>query len=247
MSWEQISSQLLDAKYLWWLWDGFLVTLAISFLTIIFSTLLGFILAMARYSRFAFIRYITIGYNAIFRYSPLLPQLFFWYFGVGSLLPIEFKLWLFDEPQISLFFFTLKFPSFEFIIGLIGLTCYSSSFIAEEIRAGILGVGNNQFSAGLAMGFTYRQTMSLIILPQAFKIAFSPLLGQYMNIVKNSSLAMAIGVFELSYVSRQVETETLKTFQDFGIATFLYILIIAVIGAFGYLYQYYQPNREKVG
>ena len=68
-----------------------------------------------------------------------------------------------------------------------------------------------------------------MILPQAVRISTPPLFGQYMNIVKNSSLTMAIGLAELSYASRQVDTETFKTFQAFGVATVLYILTIALI------------------
>lgn len=238
--------QLLEPRYLWWLWDGFLVTLAISFFTIIFSTILGFLLVIAQQSRIKLIKGIVIGYNAIFRYSPLLPQLFFWYFGIGNLLPTEFKMWLFDEPQIQLWFFTLKMPSFEFIIGFIGLTCYSSAFIAEEFRAGITGVNVGQQQASLALGLTWWQSMRFIILPQSISIAFAPLIGQYMNIVKNSSLTMAIGVLELSYVSRQVETESLKTFQDFAIATFLYILAIVIIGTLGNIYQTKRFQTSKV-
>ena len=238
--------QLLEPRYLWWLWNGFLVTLAISFFTIIFSTILGFLLVIAQQSRIKLIKGIVIGYNAIFRYSPLLPQLFFWYFGIGNLLPTEFKMWLFDEPQIQLWVFTLKMPSFEFIIGFIGLTCYSSAFIAEEFRAGIAGVSVGQQQASLALGLTWWQSMRFIILPQSFCIAFTPLIGQYMNIVKNSSLTMAIGVLELSYVSRQVETESLKTFQDFAIATFLYILAIVIIGTLGNIYQTKRFQTSKV-
>lgn len=244
MYWQEISEQLLAPRYLLWLWDGFLVTLAISALAIVFSTLFGFLLAMGHNSRFSLIRYCVIAYNAIFRYSPLLPQLFFWYFGIGSLLPLEFKLWLFDEPQVH-FLVTFYFPSFEFLIGLVGLTCYSSAFIAEEIRAGIQGVRRGQQYSALALGLTRWQSMRFVILPQAFHIAFLPLIGQYMNIIKNSSLTMAIGVLELSYVSRQVETETLKTFQDFAIATLLYIIAVAIVGAFGYAYRYYQPARGQ--
>ena len=238
--------QLLEPRYLWWLWNGFLVTLAISFFTIIFSTILGFLLVIAQQSRIKLIKGIVIGYNAIFRYSPLLPQLFFWYFGIGNLLPTEFKMWLFDEPQIQLWFFILKIPSFEFIIGFIGLTCYSSAFIAEEFRAGIAGVSVGQQQASLALGLTWWQSMRFIILPQSISIAFAPLIGQYMNIVKNSSLTMAIGVLELSYVSRQVETESLKTFQDFAVATFLYILAIVIIGTLGNIYQTKRFLTSKV-
>lgn len=238
--------QLLEPRYLWWLWDGFLVTLAISSLTIILSTLLGFLLVIARQSQIRIMQLAVVGYNAIFRYSPLLPQLFFWYFGVGNLLPLSFKLWLFDEPQIQLLFVTLKIPSFEFIIGLVGLTFYSSAFIAEELRAGILGVSTGQHQASLALGLTRWQSMRFVVLPQSLRIAFSPLIGQYMNIIKNSSLTMAIGVLELSYVSRQVETESLKTFQDFAIATLLYILTIIIVGALGNIYQTKRLQLHKV-
>lgn len=229
--------QLLEPRYLWWLWDGFLVTLAISLFTILLSTVLGFLLVIAQQSHIKIIKGAVTAYNAIFRYSPLLPQLFFWYFGVGNLLPIEFKVWLFDEPQIQFFFLTLKMPSFEFIIGLIALTFYSSAFIAEEFRAGILGVAKGQQQASLALGLTWWQSMRFIILPQSIRIAFPPLIGQYMNVIKNSSLTMAIGVLELSYVSRQVETESLKTFQDFAIATLLYIFAIVIVGTLGNIYQ----------
>ncbi|QYN47080.1 amino acid ABC transporter permease [Gilliamella sp. ESL0405] len=238
--------QLLEPRYLWWLWDAFLVTLAISFLTIILSTLLGFLLAIAEQSHFKLIKGVIGGYNAIFRYSPLLPQLFFWYFGVGNLLPAELKMALLDEPQISCYFFTLKMPSFEFIIGLIALTFYSSAFIAKEFQAGISGVAKGQQQASLALGLSWWQSMRFIILPQSFRIAFSPLIGQYMNIIKNSSLTMAIGVLELSYVSRQIETESLKTFQDFAIATLLYILAIVIVGTLGNIYQTTRLSTSKV-
>ena len=100
-----------------------------------------------------------------------------------------------------------------------------------------MGVSSGQEQASLALGLTRWQSMRFIILPQSFRIAFPPLIGQYMNIIKNSSLTMAIGVLELSYVSRQVETESLKTFQDFAVATFLYIFAIVIVGTLGNIYQ----------
>ncbi|MOA39960.1 putative glutamine ABC transporter permease protein GlnM [compost metagenome] len=83
--------------------------------------------------------------------------------------------------------------------------------------------------------------MRYVVLPQALKIAMPPLLGQYMNVIKNSSLTMAIGVAELSYASRQVETETLRTFQAFGVATVLYIAIIALLEGWGMWRQQRKP------
>ncbi|MFC3393842.1 amino acid ABC transporter permease [Brenneria rubrifaciens] len=223
---------LLAPHYLGWLWQGFLITLWISLCTIILATLLGFLLAAARDSQVKALRYTVMAYCSLFRNTPLLIQLFFWYFGAGQLFPPMMQ-WLNTPHDVTLSGISLAWPSFEFLAGLFGLTLYSSAFIAEEIRAGISGVARGQKYAAQALGLTVWQSMRHVVLPQALKIALPPLLGQYMNVVKNSSLAMAIGVAELSYASRQVETETLRTFQAFGVATVLYIAIIALMEGWG--------------
>lgn len=225
MNWDQWLSPL----YLGWLWQGFLLTVEISFCASIAATLLGFCVAAMRDSRIAALRLFVIGYSSLFRNTPLLVQLFFWYFAAGQLLPSSVMQWLNSPHQAGPF----SWPSFEFLAGVIGLTLYSTAFIAEELRAGIRGVAPGQKNAAWALGLTGWQAMRFVILPQALRIAFPPLLGQYMNIIKNSSLTMAIGVAELSYASRQVETETLLTFQAFGVATVLYIGVIALLEAWG--------------
>lgn len=168
-------------------------------------------------------------------------QLFFWYFGVPALLPEALVSRLNTPHETPL----LDWPSFEFLAGAWGLTLYTSAFVAEEFRAGIDSVRPEQRAAGLALGLTQRQVWREVVLPQALRTALPPLLGQYMNALKNSSLAMAIGLAELSYASRQVETETFKTFQAFGIATLLYIGAIALIEAFGQALQ--QTRRYRQG
>jgi len=145
--------------------------------------------------------------------------------------------WLNSAHQVG----PLEWPSFEFLAGFFGLTLYSTAFIAEEIRSGIRGVAGGQKYAAQALGLTGWQAMRYVVLPQALKIALPPLLGQYMNVIKNSSLTMAIGVAELSYASRQVETETLRTFQAFGVATVLYIAIIALLEGWGMWRQQRKP------
>ncbi|KGM26443.1 amino acid ABC transporter permease [Photorhabdus luminescens] len=228
-----VTEQLLAPQYLGWLWQGFLITLWISACTVVASTLLGFALAAARDSQLKILRWSVTAYTTLFRNTPLLVQLFFWYFASGQILPQEVMLWLNTPHEINLLGLSLVWPSFEFLAGFIGLTLYSAPFVAEELRAGIQGVGRGQKYAAHALGLTGWQAMRYVVLPQALKIATPPLLGQYMNIVKNSSLTMAIGVAELSYASRQVETETLKTFEAFGVATVLYIATIAVMEGWG--------------
>ncbi|KXE96479.1 amino acid ABC transporter permease [Pseudomonas aeruginosa] len=233
--------ELLAPQYLRWLLDGFLLTLGLALLSCLLATLIGAPLAIARLSRRRLLSWPARAYLALFRNTPLLVQLFFWYFGVPALLPEALVSWLNTPHETPL----LDWPSFEFLAGAWGLTLYTSAFVAEEFRASIASVRPEQRAAGLALGLTQRQVWRVVVLPQALRTALPPLLGQYMNALKNSSLAMAIGLAELSYASRQVETETFKTFQAFGIATLLYIGAIALIEAFGQALQ--QTRRYRQG
>jgi len=220
----------LAPKYLDWMLWGVLETLFLSLLVVLAATLFGLLLAALRDSHHRALSLPALAYQTVFRNTPLLVQLLFWYFGASSLLPAPAIEWLNTPRALTLAAgWAVPWPSFEFIAGLFGLSLYSASFIAEEIRAGISGVPAGQRQAAAALGLSGWQALRWVILPQALRIALPPLFGQYMNVVKNTSLTMAIGVVELSYTSRQVETETLKTFQAFGVATLLYIAIIMVI------------------
>lgn len=227
--------QLLAPKYLFWMLHGLGTTLVLTITAALIATLAGFLLVFARSSRYRVIAMPVAACIAICRNTPLLVQLLFWYFGVPSTFPEGWMTWLNSVHSVTVLgMVTLTWPSYEFLSALVGLTLYSSAFISEEMRAGIRGVAAGQNLAGAALGLTPRQVARFIILPQALRIALPPLLGQYMNLLKNTSLAMAIGLAELSYTSRQVEAETFRTFQAFGVATILYIGVIAAIEAFGY-------------
>lgn len=224
----------LAPKYVEWLVHGFLTTLALSGCVIVAATLAGFVLALALDARVVRHRAVTRAaalYVLVFRNSPLLVQLLFWYFGAATLLPQNAMAWLNSAHSFVFGPVTLAWPSFEFVAGWVGLTCYTTAFIGEEFRAGLRGVKPGQYQAAAALGLAPFAAFRHVILPQAIRIATPPLAGQYMNVVKNSSLTMAIGLAELSYASRQVDTETFKTFEAFGAATVLYIATIAVIEA----------------
>jgi polar amino acid transport system permease protein len=219
----------LAPKYVSWLLQGFGITLGLAVSVMIAATACGFVLALARSSRRAPVRRAAAMYVLVFRNSPLIVQLLFWYFGVATLLPEAVMTWLNTPHALDLGVMPVHWPSFEFVAGWLGLTCYTTTFIGEEFRAGLSGVPVGQHNAAAALGLTPFAAFRHVILPQAVRIATPPLFGQYMNVVKNSSLTMAIGLAELSYASRQVDTETFKTFQAFGAATVLYILTIAVL------------------
>jgi len=236
---------LLAPRYFGWLLDGLWMTLRISLLVVVLSTLLGFFLALARSSRRKALAVPASAYTALFRNTPLLVQLFFWYFGVPGLLPEGAIEWLNALHELRIGgFFVVAWPSYEFLTSLVGLVFYSTAFVAEEIRGGMQGVAIGQRAAAQALGMTPYQVFRYVVAPQALRIAMMPLLGQYMNIVKNSSLTMAIGLVELSYASRQVESTSFRTFQAFGVATLFYILIIALIEGAG---QVVEQRQRRIG
>jgi len=219
----------LEPKYLAWLEQGFFVTLMLSACAASCATPLGFLLAVARTARTRAIARAAALYVFVFRNSPLLVQLLFWYFGAAAVLPSDWMTWLNTPHVASLGPLMLRWPSFELFAGWVGLTCYTTAFIGEEFLAGMRGVKHAQWQAAAALGMSRYATLRYVILPQALRIATPPLAGQYMNVIKNSSLTMAIGVGELSYMSRQVDTESFRTFQAFGTATVFYVLAIAII------------------
>ena len=234
----------LAPQYQQWMWQALLVTLSISAISIVLATVLGLFLAGLRNSQIGFVRIVTVLSCSLFRDTPLLLQILFWYFAAPQLLPSALMAWLNSAHAFSLFGVSIGWPSFEFIAGCTALTLYSAVFIAEDIRSGIRGVERGQHDAAMALGMTNVQGMRFIILPQAWRLARPALFGQYMHVVKNSSLTMAIGVAELSYASRQIETETLKAFAAYGVATLLYIGINALINAWdALLQQRQQPLR----
>ncbi|WP_267427305.1 hypothetical protein [Methylobacterium sp. GC_Met_2] len=133
----------------------------------------------------------------------------------------------------------LSWPAYETLAGFVGPTVYAGAYIAEEGRAGINGVRSTQREAALALDLTPVQAFRHIVLPQALRIAWLPIVGQYLNTIqylnriKNTSLTMTTGLAELSYASHQVETEAFQAFQAFGIATLLYIGAVALVEAAG--------------
>jgi polar amino acid transport system permease protein len=199
-----------SGKYFEWLVSGVKITLELSLVSIALSFILGLIIAVMRMSNVRPIRWFSHGYLEFFRNTPLLVQLFFWYFGSYKILPKVINDWL-------------NSMSFEFAAAVIGLSIYTSAFIAEDIRSGVRSIPKEQMEAARSSGFSYIRSMLYIILPQAVRITIPPLINQFLNLTKNSSLAMTIGVAELMYQARQVESYTFKGFEAFSAATVVYV------------------------
>ncbi|MDX1814852.1 MAG: amino acid ABC transporter permease, partial [Thermodesulfobacteriota bacterium] len=177
---------VLSGKYFDWLVSGTKVTIQLSVVSIALAFLLGLIIAVMRMSKVRPVRWFALGYLEFFRNTPLLVQIFFWYFGSYKILPASVNDWLVSQ-------------NFEFASAVIALTIYTSAFIAEDIRSGVLSIPKEQMEAARSSGFSFLRSMRYIILPQAVRVTIPPLISQFLNLVKNSSLAMTIGVAELTY------------------------------------------------
>ena len=211
-------SIVTSGKYFDWLVSGLKVTLEISAVGIVFAFIIGLIVAVAKMSSFRPLRWVASAYLEFFRNTPLLIQIFFWYFGSYKILPTAINDWLNNT-------------NFEFAAAVIALTIYTSAFIAEDIRSGILSIPKEQMEAARSAGFSYLRSMQYIILPQAVRITVPPLVNQFLNLLKNSSLAMTIGVMELTYQARQVESYSFKGFEAFTAATVVYLTLSVTLTA----------------
>ncbi len=207
---------VLTGEYGQWILQGLWITLEISFVSIVLSMLLGTIIAVFRLSRVKPLVWFSATFTEFFRNTPLLVQIFFWYFGSYAILPDAVNKWLYKQD-------------FEFAAGVISLTVYTSAFIAEEIRSGIFSIPKNQLEASRACGLSFLQAMSFVVLPQAFRIIIPPLISQFLNVIKNSSLVMTIGVMDLTYMARQIESYTFHGFEAFTVSTLIYLVISLIV------------------
>lgn len=203
---------------------GLVVTVELSIISIILSTIIGTALGIARLARSRGLRLLAGVYVEFFLNTPLVIQLFFWYFALPMVFPVAVQQWLWAH-------------NYEFISGVIGLTVYTSTFIAETVRAGIQSIDHGQTEAALASGLSHSQAMAFIILPQAFRVVLPPLGSQFLNLTKNSSLAMTIAVQELTFQSQAVEAQTFRGFEATTAATLIYIALTLCISALVHLVE----------
>lgn len=195
---------------------GLAITVQISLASSAIALVLGTSLGLARLSLFKPLRYTATAIVEFFRNTPLLIQLFFWYFAFPVILPEHLREILFSG-------------NFEFWCATIGLSVYTSAFMAEVIRAGLQSIPKGLLEAAYSSGLNYFQVLRTIILPMAFRAIIPPLGSEFLNNMKNSSLAMVVGVAELTWQSQQVESLTFKGFEATTAATVLYLSLSLII------------------
>lgn len=207
-------SVLIIEPYLGWIVSGLSWTIVVSLLAWVLAFTLGSILGVMRTTSSSLLRGFATVYVEIFRNIPLLVQFFLWFFVFPELLPDDAGRWVKRE-----------LPMPEFVTAVIALGLYTASRVCEQVRSGIESVGVGQANAARALGFTEWQTMRYILIPVAYRRVIPPLTSEFLTIFKNSSLALTIGVIELTAVTRQIEEYTFQGFEAFTAATIIYSLI----------------------
>ncbi len=231
---------------------GLFNTIKVAGLGIVLATALGLLVGVARLSRNWLVNRLALAYVEFLRNTPLLVQLFFWYFAVFLQLPDGSAqrppLRFFDDfivlTNSGLVFGGTVVERFnrlivdgglqlttEFAALVVGLAAYTSSFIAEIIRGGILTVSRGQMEAARSLGLTYGLALRLIVLPQALRIVIPPLGSQFLNLTKNSSLALGIGFAEFLTVAYTVSSQSFRSLEAFTFVTLGYLVISLVISA----------------
>jgi len=213
-----------------WLLSGLLNTTLVTITGSAAASLLAIVLILLRTSDSRSLRYPAQAVIMIFRNTPLLVQLFFWYFAVYPVLPEIFRDWIIDGHWFSSPESGFLWLSPEFICAWLGLSWFTGAFLAEELRAGLQAVSAGQSEAARSQGFSRWECFRFILLPQAMRNAWQPMIGQYLNLIKLSSLASGIGFAEIIYSTREIESFNAHAAEAYAVGTLLYLILGVVMG-----------------
>src|SRR5256886_6037390 len=199
------------------------LTIGISVVSMVLALIFGLIGALARLSRFAFIRWIAIVYVEVVRGTPIFVQLLLWYYGIGYLLSKAGF-----DPYTIAFNITTVFQSNSlvpllfsaFFYGILGLSFNYGAYLTEVFRTGIESVDKGQTEAALSLGMNSRQTMRHIVLPQAVRITIPPFTNYFITLVQDSALLSVLAVIELDH---QTFANAL-THTDANVKMFVFVL-----------------------
>ena len=194
-----------DITYLDWLISAWGWTLGVAALALVVALVAGSLMGILRTTPSKALVLLGDAWTELFRNIPLLVQIFLWY----HVLPAIFK------PLQA-------FPSFVLVVFALGF--FTSARISEQVRAGIQSLPRGQRYAGLAVGLTLPQTYRFVLLPMAFRIVIPPLTSEGMNIIKNSSVAFAVSIAELTMFALQAGEETSRNVEMYLAVTGLYFV-----------------------
>ena len=194
--------------------SGVYWTLGVSACAWVIALVIGSVIGTIRTTQHAWLVRAGNAWVELFRNIPLLVQMFLWYFVIPEFIP-PLKAWIIASAPAHA----------QFVAAVLCLGLFTSARVAEQVRAGIQSLPRGQRNAGMAVGLTEVQVYRFVLLPMAFRIVIPPLTSETMNLIKNSSIALTIGLAELTFRSREMGEYTFRFFEAFSAATIIYIAI----------------------
>jgi polar amino acid transport system permease protein len=186
--------------------EGLIMTLKISVVSLFFAVIIGLFVGLARISSNPALKHLSLIYVEIVRGTPLLVQIFIFYFFIGTVLGLD-----------------------RFTAGAAALSVFAAAYVAEIIRSGIQSIPPGQMEAARSLGMNYVQAMIYIILPQAFKRTLPPMAGQFINLIKDSSLVSVISITDLTKAGREVVSGTFAPFEVWFTVALLYLVLTGTL------------------
>ena len=229
-------SVLFEPEYLSWLISGTLWTFAVALAAWVIALSVGVLVGIGRTLPNRPIAVICTTYVELFRNVPLLVQMFLWYFVLPEIVPQDAGRWLKRDM-----------PNPEYATAVVALGLYTASRVAEQVRAGIEAVGRPLTFAAYANGFSVAQTYRYILLPISFRLIVPPLTSEFLTIFKNSSLALTIGLLELTAQSQQIAEYTFQGFEAYTAATVIYVCIALMATGIAMVLERYTRIPGYVG
>jgi glutamate/aspartate transport system permease protein len=208
-----------SGNWLQYLLAGLVWTLGTALAAWIIALAIGSLVGVIRTTPVGWAVRLGNAYVELFRNIPLLVQMFLWFFVLPELVPQGVGEWIKQMPP----------PWSAYLPAVLCLGFYTSARVAEQVRAGIQSLPRGQGMAGTAMGLTLPQNYRYVLLPQAYRIIMPPLTSEFLNIIKNSAVALTIGLMELTARARSMQEFTFQVFEAFTAATIIYILVNIVI------------------
>ena len=213
---------LSNPEFVAMLMHGVKLTLVVALGSWLLAMTLALVLLAVRLAPSRIAQRAVMAFVSYHRNVPTLVQLMLWYFGIASLLPGPLQAWLSEH-------------SAEAVFAIIGLGLCQAAYFSEDLRSGLRAVPPGQAEAARALGHSYIGAMRHVLLPQAVRNAIPALVNHSVSLFKNSSLAMAIGVAELTHAVKEIENQSFRTFETYLLASVMYLGFSLLIMAGGAL------------
>jgi glutamate/aspartate transport system permease protein len=218
-NWKIFWETSVDGVNTYWqtLINGLGWTLTVALTAWVLALAIGVVIGVMRTTPVGWMVKLGNAWVEMFRNVPLLVQMFLWYFVVPELLPAAIG----DAIK--------QWPQSNILAAVLCLGFFTSARVAEQVRAGIQSLPRGQKMAGTAIGLTLPQTYRYVLLPMAGRIIIPPLTSEFLNIIKNSSVALVISVVELTGAARSMQENSFQVFEAFTAATIIYLVTNGIV------------------